>query len=139
MNNIHPEIKEACQEVLQKAYNIGRFTKREFGWLDQVIQWFDQPNEQVEFSFSISISNEGESTHYNIEFDTVTLSIDSIQTTYDPEVGTDHFTSYAYSKSKDGINEQGEIFNWQSNAMDALNYFEDNDINVTISIRLEEY
>lgn len=135
--NIHPQIKDACQAVLSKAYNEGRFTQREFGYLDFVIQWFDEPDETISFSFGISLQNNGESQHFSISYEN-DLEIDETHTAYDPQVGSDHYTSYRWYQNEAEYTEEGNILSWSNNALEALRFIEDDDVRVELHISYEE-
>lgn len=135
--NIKPEVKQACQEVLSKAYQRGRFTQREFSYLNRVIQWFERPDENICFSFGISLRDAGESQNFSITYEN-SFEINETHTNYDPEVGTDHFTSYSLDQDEDEYREEGDIFSWCSHALDALNFAEDEEMRLKMHIYYEE-
>tara|TARA_R110001599_G_scaffold280408_1_gene481608 strand:+ start:4966 stop:5388 length:423 start_codon:yes stop_codon:yes gene_type:complete len=136
--NLQREIIDACKEVLDRAYHNAKFTKREFGQLDQVIQWFDNPVDDLIFSFTISLENNGESIIHTVEYDGFTLRVDETRTTFDSNVGSDNFTSYEFFLSPDEEREEGEISNWRNNALDSLRFVDDPSITVDVTIHLEE-
>ncbi len=136
--DIHPEIKEACQSVLQNAYHNGGLPKREIAKLDTIIQSFDDTADDQLFSFTIHLTNEGESIIHSIEYDGDTFRIDETHTSYDPEVGSDHFTTYKFFQSPDEQREEGELSSWKSNAFDSLSHIDNDGIELEISIRINE-
>lgn len=135
--NIHPQIKEACQAVLSEVYHEGRFTKREFGYLDFVIQWFDEPDKTISFSFEISLQSGGESQSFMISYENA-LEIEETHTAYDPQVGSDHYTSYRWFQDDSGYREEGDIVKWRFNALDALRFIDHEERRVEIRISYEE-
>jgi len=126
--------RDACIRIIEQAAETGRFTKKEFGLLQEAIEWLNGPHHDFQFHFEVRLSNNGESQSYSLGYNGWEFSIQATRRTYDHEYGGDTFSPYEFSLSVAGKNETGELSEWESDAKEALNYYGAESPTVTIAI-----
>ena len=137
MIKIDREKINACNRVLDEASKIASFSEQNSTVINKVSEWLYNPSEDVIFSLSINLSNNGESINSDFGFDGASFFISEIHHSYDPGVGGDTFTSYEFSQSDDVYEESGDIYFWENQAIEMLGFVGMESPKVKVSIGFE--
>jgi len=112
--------------------------REEFKLLDRAIKWLKNPSSKFAFQFFIGFSSGGESINADIEYDGWQFSMSQYNVSYFPDAGSDWYYAYEFKCSPDETEEDGDVNNWEENAMDLLGYYEQEDnrekLRVTINM-----
>jgi hypothetical protein len=138
MFEIESEKIDACMSVLNEASkNVSAF-KIKSTQFKRVSQWLSDPDEDIIFSFRICLANNGESIDSVFNFDGCSFNIYESQNSYDPGAGGDSFISYEFRQSEDETEESGNIYSWKNQAIEMLDYIDEESPKLRVIISFDD-
>jgi hypothetical protein len=135
--NISKEYLNACYEILERASNIGRFTKSDFQLIKKALNWLQKPNNRFQFSFNISQRVNGESVYKDFSISEESFCVSETFHSYENGVGGDTWTGIEYKASAKYNIDKGEVYKWLESANELLNFYENDDSTVNIYVSSE--